>query len=109
MSVGCWVPEVDAAAACCGSRTGAGGSENVARGTGFTQLLAESTTSNDDPSLLTTRAAGSEMPKRSNPAAGRLAPEEAAMGSTRPPKSVPPCPTTKMVAPSWVTAMPWGE
>ena len=32
----------------CGSRTGAAGPENVATGTGLTQLLAESTTNSDD-------------------------------------------------------------
>ncbi len=94
MSVGCWVPDVDAAAVCWGSRTGGGGSEKVARGTGFTQLLAESTTSSDEPSGVMARAAGSAMPKRSNPVAGWVAPVEATMGRTLPPKSVPPCPTT---------------
>ena len=70
------------------------GSEKVASGTGLTQLLAESATSSIDPSGVTAMAAGSAMPNWSNPVVGWVAPVAATMGRTRPPKSVPPCPTT---------------
>src|SRR3984957_18605241 len=107
MSVGCWVPDTEGPVSTTGSRSGAGGSVKVANGTGFTQLLAESTTSSPDPSGARARAAGSATAVKL--AAGRVVPRLASMGTTRPSKSSPPWPTTYMVAPSALVTMPWGE
>ncbi len=66
----------------------------VASGTGLTQLLAASATSRVASSGVMANAAGSAMPKRSKPVAVPVVAVAVAMGSTRPPKSVPPWPTT---------------
>jgi len=96
MSVGCWVPVAAGVVVRWGSRTGLGGSVKVLRGTWFTQLLAASATRMAGPADVAVRAsaAGLAMPNRSKPVAVSVAPVDASMGSTRPPKSVPPCPTT---------------